>query len=77
MLTNKVYLVSEDVLRQVLDVLNEYCRKHPAAETLRVVLAKEPSEPVGYFDGRGRFFYVDDPFTYGQQFEETLYRKDL
>ena len=48
---SKTYIVSEELLRQVLDALElprmAAIERHKAGRTLRTLLAKEPSEPVG------------------------------
>lgn len=79
--SDKVYLVSEEVLRQVLDALihhdGNYKLSRAAAErveeamgTLRAILAKEPQEPVAWYR-MGAFF----PQQEGDE-REPLYRKD-
>jgi hypothetical protein len=67
---SKAYLVSEELLRQVLDALDEaslatlpdgtYCGKNAdTADALHTLLAKEPSEPVAwaYFTPEGALMY--------------------
>ena len=83
----KTYLVSEELLRQVLDTLDgtgrwatQQLRADSVAE-LRALLAKEPSEPIAYhFSKRSPFGMVvwdvghavhPDAIEYA-----PLYRKD-
>ena len=74
----KTYLVSEEVLQHVLDSLRNHVWHHVptlsqkrdlenAAELLRTLLAKEPSEPV-----TTATFYDEA----GAEHDEPLYRKD-
>ena len=44
----KVYLASEEDLRQVLE--NLWDNSHKAAETIRAILAQKPLEPAAYMD---------------------------
>ena len=78
----KTYLVSETILRQVLDALDDCMDQHDKADwsavdarinELRTLLAKEPSEPVAWMTHTGVVFVGG--LKYGG--EVPLYRKDL
>ena len=85
-MTNKVYLVSEEVLRQVLDALENIGqtpwidRKARAVDSLRTILASEPQEPVIWkIDTPESFWFQNWPEDHDTN-ETTsipLYRKDI
>ena len=85
---SKTYIVSEELLRQVLDALHQFQKRESmddlesfgyaadaCEESLRTLLAKEPSEPVAWCDamvqGIPTISYRPNEIT-----DTPLYRKD-
>jgi hypothetical protein len=67
---NKTYLVSEELLRQVLDDLEVVDGFSKSRAEIRTLLAKEPNEPVLWVHLNGEMFYPRQPNCH------PLYRKD-
>jgi len=85
----KAYIVSEEVLRQVLDALECVPEDYKLSaedeiHTLRTILAKEPNEPVAWIytsDITGGHLYKSEVLLQGLPANRMnytpLYRKDV